>query len=124
MKCSYANNATICQANSMKGCQFCFYHNPDISDQEKKQAQIKGGKGKNGKIKRVMPKMSIKTTQAVVVLIEDTINAVRGGQMDVRIANCLGFLSGHLIKALEASDITKRLELIEETISNFKHGHN
>ena len=108
----------------MKGCQFCFYHNPDISDQEKKQAQIKGGKGKNGKIKRVMPKMSIKTTQAVVVLIEDTINAVRGGQMDVRIANCLGFLSGHLIKALEASDITKRLELIEETISNFKHGHN
>lgn len=123
MKCLYRDNKKQCSAHAMRNSQFCFYHNPDISNQEKKLAQTKGGKDKNGRIKRAMPKISIRTTQGVVVLLENTINAVRGAQMDVRIANCLGFLSGHLLKALEVSELASRLEAVEETLNKFKNGN-
>ena len=36
--------------------------------------------------------------------------------MDVKTANCIGFLCGHLIKAIEVSDLAIRLEMVERVI--------
>ena len=107
----------------MRNSQFCFHHNPDISDQEKKAAQTKGGKANKATVERPVPAKSIKTTQDVTVLLAGLINDIRAGEIDIRIANCIGYLSGHLLKAMEVSELNKRLEAVEETLNQFKNGY-
>jgi len=121
MKCAYKDKNKACRANAMRNSQFCFHHNPDITDQEKKAARIKGGKANRAEIERSKPEMSIKTTQDVALLLAGLINDIRAGEIDIRIANCIGYLSGHLLKAMEVSELSKRLEAVEETLNQFKN---
>lgn len=107
-------NGERCEAWAMSGCEFCFRHNPN-TNVERVLASIKGGMTSK-KNYHPLPPIEIKKLQDVVLLLADTINKVRGGEMDIRIANCLGFLSGHLIKAMEVSEIDVRVETIERAI--------
>jgi len=117
MKCIFVKeNNEQCQANAMKDGQYCFLHNPDIQEKEKKLAQAKGGKGNIIRIEKTLPQVIIRTPDDVVILLTDVINRVRSGELDVRIANVLGYLSGHLIKALEVSEVDKRVSTIERII--------
>lgn len=68
-----------------------------------------------------LPPVSVKTIQDVVLLIEDTINRVRSGEVPINTGNCLGYLSGIALKALQASDLEKRIEAIETIISERKN---
>lgn len=52
----------------------------------------------------------------VIYLLVDTINQVRAGSMDARIANCLGVLSSHLLRAMEHGEMQESLARIEEYI--------
>jgi len=117
MKCIFIKeNNEECQANSMKDSQYCFLHNPEIPKEEKKLVQAKGGKGNITRIQNPLPPITVNTPDDVVSLLTDTINRVRSGELDVRIANVLGYLSGHLIKALEVSEVDKRVSTIERII--------
>jgi hypothetical protein len=40
--------------------------------------------------------------------------------MDTKIANCIGYLSGHMIKIFEISNIEKRLDKLEEMVLNLQ----
>ena len=60
--------------------------------------------------------LKIETTADVVILLTQTVNQVRAGKLETRTANCLGVLSGHLIRAFEISDLEKRIEKIELAI--------
>jgi len=46
----------------------------------------------------------------------DTINRVRDGTLDIRVANCLGFLSDKLMRALEVSDLEERFDKLEQLV--------
>ncbi len=48
--------------------------------------------------------------------MEDTINEVRSGNIPPNIANTVGYLAGHLLKAIEVSSIDKRLEIVESVL--------
>ncbi len=114
-KCQHLkDNGEECEAWAMTDSEFCFTHNPDTKE-ERVLANTKGGMTpkKNG---HPLPPMKIEKSQDVVLLLSDTINKVRGGEMDTRVANCLGVLSGHLIKAMEVSEIEGRVETIERVI--------
>lgn len=117
MKCKYLKeNNEQCQANSMVNSDYCYLHNPNITKEEKQLVQSQGGKANNIKIDEELPEIEIKSTNDVVKLLEDTVNRVRKGQIDIRIANTLAYIAGHLIKALEISDVGKRLERFERVI--------
>lgn len=117
MKCIFVKeNNEECQANAMKEGQFCFLHNPDIPDEEKRLVQARGGKGNVVKIEEGLPEIKINTADDVVSLLEDTANRVRSGELDIRIANTLAYIAGHLLKALEITDIKKKVELVERII--------
>jgi len=117
MKCTFIKeNNEQCQAASMKDSQYCFLHNPEIPEEKKKLVQAKGGKGNITRIQNPLPPITVNTPDDVVSLLTDTINRVRSGELDVRIANVLGYLSGHLIKALEVSEVDKRVSTIERII--------
>ena len=117
MKCKHLkDNGEQCQANAMSESEFCYLHNPDISDEEKREAQINGGANRALTLKKPLPVLPIVKPEDAVLLIADTINRVRAGTLDIRTANCLGFLSDKLLKAFEMSRLNDRLEVIERVI--------
>ncbi len=49
-------------------------------------------------------------------LLSDTIHQVRTGVIDPKVANCVGYLSGILLKAIEVGDIEERLSAMEAVV--------
>ncbi len=117
MQCTFLkSDKTQCNAHAMNGSQFCWLHNPDISDEAKKEAQAQGGKASTVAISSPLPPVKLNSPSDVVSLLEDTINRVRSGEIDVRVGNCIGVLSNQILKALEITTIKDRVEVIERAI--------
>lgn len=115
MRCNFIKeNSDQCEANSMKDSEFCFTHNPET--QELRQvAASRGGKSPKKNFNPLTP-VEINDIRDVTRLLATVINEVREGKIDLRVANCVGYLSGHLIKSLEAGEINEKLELINGII--------
>lgn len=117
MKCNHTKESgETCEAYAVKGSDFCYFHNPDISDEDKREAQSNGGKTKALTLKEPLPELALSKPSDAVLLIADTISRVRAGTLDIRTANCLGFLSDKLLKAFEVSQLNERVEVIERVI--------
>lgn len=117
MKCTFTKpDGTKCEANAMNGGEFCYFHNPDISEAEKRATQTNGGKARALTISEPLTAIEITKPEDTINLLVDTINRVRAGTLDIRIANCLGFLSDKLLKAFEISNLNGRVEIIEQVI--------
>ncbi len=50
-------------------------------------------------------------------LLGDTINRVRVGAVDPRVGNCIGYLAGVAMKAMEQGDIEARLAALESAVA-------
>jgi hypothetical protein len=121
MKCNFIKDSgEKCEANAVKDSEFCFFHNPDISDEEKREAQTKGGANRALTIANPLPVMQIAEPEDAITLITDTINRVRAGELDIRTANCLGFLADKLLNAFEVVKLKDKVEFIERVIGNKK----
>ena len=105
-----------CKAWAMSDSEFCYFHNPDISEAEKKEIQSKGGQANKIKVLKPLLPITIKQGDDVILLLEDTINKVRAGEIDLRVANSIGYLAGHLLKAIEIAKLEGRVEIIERAI--------
>lgn len=117
MKClSQKNDGSPCDANALSGDEHCYFHTTRVEESDRKDAQSRGGKGNLVKIENPLPPIGIKKVNDVVLLLEETINLVRSGQLDVKTANCIGALSGQLLKALEVDSVANRVEIIERAI--------
>ena len=103
-----------CQANSINDSEFCFSHDPDM-EEAKRLATTKGGKSPKKNYNPLSP-IEIEGSKDVVRLLVTTIGEVRQGEIDLRVANCVGFLAGHLLKALELGEVDEKLELISSLI--------
>lgn len=114
-KCSFVkSNGKSCGALPMRGMSFCYFHNPEVSAKEKRDHQSKGGKQKLCRISKPLKPLQIKTSNDILGLLEITINQVRDGSIDVKIANSLGFLANHFLKAFEVSALEKRVGALEK----------
>jgi hypothetical protein len=60
-----------------------------------------------------VPDVKVKDCGDVVALISETINHVRKGTIDPRVANAVGYLANVLIKALEQDELETRIERLE-----------
>jgi len=117
MKCEFIKpDGTKCEAHAIKDSKFCYFHNPDIRYDDKREAQSNGDKTKTITLKEPLPELVLAEPADAVLLIADTISRVRAGTLDIRTANCLGFLSDKLLKAFEMSRLNDRLEVIERVI--------
>ncbi len=99
----------------MSGSDLCFFHNPAVAD-ERDAAQRAGGIERSkaaATLPQDVPDVPLETVQDVVALLADTINQVRTGHIDPRIANAVGYLAGIMLKAMEQRDIDKRLAAME-----------
>jgi len=103
-----------CQAAALPGSGFCFFHDPALAA-ERRAAQSAGG----SRIKTLAadaPDVKVADCRDVVALISETINQVRKGQVDPRVANAVGYLANVLIKAVEQGELESRLAEVEAAI--------
>ena len=118
MKCQQIINSKQCGANAMKDSNFCYLHNPNIKIEDKRDSQIRGGLNRNLKISQPLRSIEINNAKDITQLLADTINQVREGKLDCRIANTIGFLAGITLKSFEISELEERIEKIELSVNS------
>ena len=106
-------NGDRCHAYAQTGGLFCFTHDPD-KVQERAIAHRAGGLA--NKIKADLAPITIEKSRDVVSLITRTMNELRQGKVDIKIANALFYGANVLLKAFEIAEITERLESVERAI--------
>lgn len=117
MKCEFIKPyGEQCNANAMSGLNYCYTHNPDISDEEKREAKQRGGQARALIIANPLPALPINTPDDAILLIVDTISRVRAGELDIKTANCLFIGSDKLLKAFEVAKLNDKAEFIERVI--------
>jgi hypothetical protein len=104
-----------CRAKAIKGSSYCFSHNPETAI-DKHLAVVKGGLSSKRVRLNLMP-LNIETTQDISILLADTINRVRSGEMPPNIANCIGYLSGVLTKVYETSKLEQKVISLQEALN-------
>jgi len=117
MQCEFIKpDGTQCNANAMRDSEYCYTHNPDISDEEKREAKQRGGQARALTIADPLPDLPINEPNDAVLLIVDTISRVRSGELDIRTANCLFIGSDKLLKAFEVSKLNDKAEFLDQVI--------
>jgi hypothetical protein len=90
-----------CQAAAIQDSDFCFFHDPSKTA-ERREARSTGGR--QNRMKTLDPAtsdMKIKDSRDVIALLSETINQVRKGQIDPRVANSVGYLAGITVRVFE-----------------------
>jgi hypothetical protein len=115
-KCKHKKpNGERCRANALTNDRFCFFHSP-TKNQERRQARSAGGVSRSQKMAVLPPDTEARRLQSptdVCDLLGDTINQVRRGLLDSRIATAVGYLAGTLLRGLEHGQLDDRLTRIE-----------
>lgn len=110
-------NGEQCKANAMDN-GYCYLHNPEIAEDEKQLARIKGGKNNLVLVGELMKTKPVRTSEDIVELMEDVINRVQSGTLDIRVANTIGYLAGVSQKSIKDVEIENRLKRIEESLKS------
>jgi len=101
-----------CLARPQNGSAYCFFHDP-VAAEKRRESQRQGGIERT-RSKAVLPpgaaKVRIRGTADVVKLASQTIQQVRCGQLEVRIANSIAQLAGVALKAMELSTVLRKEE--------------
>jgi len=109
-------NGEQCKARAMKGSQYCFFHNPKT----KAKVSEAGRKGGEKRKIKILPEsatdFNVDSHKDIICLLSTTINQVRKGLIDTRIANAIGYLSGILLKAKDQGILEERLLRIENEL--------
>ena len=102
-----------CRAAALSGTAFCFFHDPLRAD-ERREAQALGGRQNSAKtLHATAPDVKIDNCRDIIALLSDTINQVRKGAIDARVANSVGYLANIAFRAFEQREIEERLETVE-----------
>jgi len=108
-----------CRANARHGSIYCFFHDPDSAIVS--EAARKNGGRKRSRRAAVLPAdtrdQPLDSVSDVTVLLAETINQVRRGQIDPRISNAVGYLAGILLRAKEKDELEQRLARLESVLA-------
>ena len=118
-RCTYVKaTGERCKANAMSGSQFCFFHSPEKVSERAAARKAGGRANKAAVLPPETPDVRLKGAGDVVRVISETMNQVRRGEIDPRVANSIGYLAGVLLKALEADELEERLSALESVVTN------
>jgi len=97
----------------MENSEFCFFHDPARAKERIRAQSAGGSRNRAVALPSSIPDAPLADTHDVARLVADTINQVRRGELDPKVANAVGYLAGILVKTLERSDLEARLEVLE-----------
>ena len=118
-ECHYKRrDGTKCKASAMARSSLCFFHDPKRAT-DRLEAQRAGGlRNKAVSLSADTPDCDLKNAIDIIALLGKTINQVRRGQIDPRIANTIGYLSTALLKAQEIGNLERRISDLETATRN------
>jgi hypothetical protein len=102
-----------CRAAALPGSRHCFFHDPAKAS-ARREAQSRGGlANRMATLPSDAPEVKVEDSADVVRLIGETINQVRRGEIDPRVANAVGYLSNILLAATGQGELESRLAELE-----------
>ncbi|MBU8934166.1 MAG: hypothetical protein KOO62_09195 [candidate division Zixibacteria bacterium] len=104
-----------CNGNATRGGTVCFWHSPDVS--KRKAASAKGGNTPTKPPPKVLADgepFKIETAQDITALLSDCIQAVKTGELDTKVANCVAYMSNIILKSIDNGTLEERIEALEE----------
>lgn len=111
------SDGSKCKAKAMQNSGYCFTHNPATREAHK-QATTKGGSVTKPQAELVDIGIDLKDPNNTLILLADTISRVRrvqaDGSMDIKTANCIGFLTSKMLEAQRQITMEQRLTKLEE----------
>ena len=105
-----------CRAAALPGSGFCFFHDPAKAEDRRAAQSFGGSQNRMKTLAADTPDVTVADCRDVVALISETINQVRKGQVDPRVANTVGYLANVLIKAVEQGELEDRLADLEALV--------
>jgi len=119
MTCTYIKeNGDSCNAQVMKDKSFCFFHAPETEEQRK--LAVKNGGLASRKNNVSLQSRDIKDARGIIIVVEETINLLRAGQIHPNYSNSIFLGCNVLLKAQEQGEIEARLEEIEKKLDTTK----
>ena len=126
-KCQFRKeDGKRCGANAQPANGLCVFHDPARADDGRRARQAGGiHRSKAAAVLPVdTPDHPLGTTKDVSAFLADSVNQLRRGQLDPRVANALGYLTSVLLRSLEQGPIEERLAKIEATlVANAQQGN-
>ena len=119
-KCQFRKkNGTRCGANAQPANGLCVFHDPAKAS-EGRRARRAGGISRS-RAAAVPPSDTpdhpLSNTTEVSAFLADSINQLRRGQLDPRVANGMGYLTSVLLRALEQGPLEERMAKIEAALA-------
>ena len=119
-KCQFRKkNGDRCEADSQTGKSLCVFHDPTKAP-EGRRARRAGGIARS-RLAPVLPSDTpdhpLGNTKEVSAFLSDSINQLRRGQLDPRVATGLGYLTNILLRALEQGPLEERMAKIEAALA-------
>jgi len=115
-KCRFRKkNGSRCGANAQPANNLCVFHDPARAV-DGLRARRAGGMNRSYPatvLPSDTPDHPLTNMREVSNLLAESINQLRRGQLDPRIANALGYLAGTLLNALQKGELEERLSKIE-----------
>jgi hypothetical protein len=121
MKCSYIKkDGSGCTAPAMHDSNYCVFHNPEISNEERFAIRSEATKchsslafGEGGWEGEVPP-MKIENFQDIVNVMADSINRVRIGRFSEKKGSTLAYMSFVMLMAMDKAKQEQKQEKIEQ----------
>lgn len=107
-----------CRADAQPGKDICIFHDPAKAD-DGRLARRTGGVNRSrpaAVLPPNTPNHSLSRAADVSSLLADSINHVRRGELDPRIATTIGYLASIQLRSLEQGRNEERLAKIEESL--------
>jgi hypothetical protein len=115
-KCRFRKkNGSRCGANAQPANNLCVFHDPARAADGLK-ARRAGGLSRShpaAVLPSDTPDHPLASIKDVSRLLAESINQLRRGQLDPRVANAVGYLAGTLLNALQKGELEERLSKIE-----------
>jgi len=106
-----------CQSRAMLNSDYCYFHNPDVAE-ERQAANIRGGRGKRPRVDTPLGvTVKFESVDDVLRLLEVVTEAMLNGVIDQRVASTTAYLSNVVLRALESSEMEKRVEKLEKILN-------
>ncbi len=112
--CAYVRpDGKQCGARRTLGSRYCYFHDPSKSVERTAARRAGGLKNKIAVLPANTPDLRLASPQDVAALVAGTINQVRRGEIDPKVANSIACLTAMLLRAIELAQIEQRLGDLE-----------
>lgn len=106
-------DGTRCSAAALPGSEVCYFHDPTLAI-KRREAQALGGRQNRVKtLGEDVADVKVRDRRDVAKLLLESINQVRKGTIDPRVATTIGYLANILIGVVKQDELEKRIEELE-----------